>query len=562
MMAWNLQKESMNNLVMPGQLIEGHAKYEQDCTQCHVSFDKTSQRDLCLNCHTEVRDDMTAGEGFHGRSPLVADRQCKTCHTDHIGRDADIVGLDRAVFNHDWTDFPLAGAHASKAISCDDCHNGGQKFRAAPRDCVACHREDDAHDGQLGTACADCHQPTAWLDTYFDHDKTDFPLTGLHRDVTCASCHAGNVFKDTPRACVDCHLINDVHDSPVDAQCQTCHNPEGWDGVLFDHNQGTDFKLENKHEQVTCEACHKDLLFQVETGGRCVDCHAAQDVHKGTNGNRCDECHNTAGWADTAFNHDTDTKFPLRGRHTQAQCEGCHKSGSREELPPRNCAGCHSADDVHQGEFTDCSACHNESSWSEDVRFDHDLSAFPLIGMHAAIACEECHVTRAFKSVAKDCRECHAKDDAHKGTLGPRCGDCHNPNDWRLWEFDHDTRTDFPLNGSHRELVCSNCHTEPVQGDFNMPADCNGCHAKDNVHGGKFRALAERCDVCHRETAFTHIKEESIKEFHRRPQDLGISLADNCYSCHVDQDAHHGEFGRRCDRCHGTEAWKELIMGR
>lgn len=562
LMSWFLQKDKMSGLVMPGPLSAAHAKYENDCAQCHASFDKTNQSRLCLDCHTVVDIDIQARRGFHGRSPAVAVNQCKTCHTDHIGRTADIVMLDKAVFNHEITDFPLKGAHARGAVGCADCHRPEVKFREAPGDCFSCHKEDDQHNGQLGTNCQECHQPEGWLQTFFDHDKTDFPLVGEHQSVTCDSCHAGNRYENTPRECVSCHLINDIHDSPIDARCQDCHHPQSWERISFDHDGLTEFALKDKHTRATCEACHAGLLFDVKTGKECIDCHLPNDIHKGRNGTRCNECHTTAGWAEVAFDHDKDTEFALRGRHRQAQCAACHKENSRERKLDARCAACHVADDVHGGQLNDCATCHNEESWTESIRFDHDLSAFPLIGMHAAIGCEECHLSNAFKNADTACVTCHANDDTHKQTLGTRCEDCHNPNDWRLWEFDHATRTEFSLEGAHRELLCGNCHTQAVSGKIEQAKDCNACHARDNVHGGKFREIGTRCDMCHGVSKFTDIKEEQIKGFHDNPLQYGVRLAENCSACHINEDVHNGQFGRRCDRCHSPRSWKELIIGK
>ena len=45
-------------LVSPGALIEGHAKLEKDCSNCHATFDKGAQTRLCLDCHKAVRADI------------------------------------------------------------------------------------------------------------------------------------------------------------------------------------------------------------------------------------------------------------------------------------------------------------------------------------------------------------------------------------------------------------------------------------------------------------------------------------------------------------------------
>ena len=80
--------------IMPGEVIQGHAKYEEQCDKCHVNFGKEHQSTLCLDCHKAIRDDVQSASGFHGRIENIAKRECKSCHSDHLGRDADIVHLD------------------------------------------------------------------------------------------------------------------------------------------------------------------------------------------------------------------------------------------------------------------------------------------------------------------------------------------------------------------------------------------------------------------------------------------------------------------------------------
>ena len=51
-------------------------------------------------------------------------------------------------------------------------------------------------------------------------------------------------------------------------------------------------------------------------------------------------------------------------------------------------------DDVHKGQVgKKCERCHNQSGWTKEVFFDHDLARFPLIGIHAITPCEECHLS-------------------------------------------------------------------------------------------------------------------------------------------------------------------------
>ena len=73
---------------------------------------KAGQPAKCLDCHKDVEGGRTGKRAFHGRSPLVARKECKTCHVEHEGRNAILVILDEKKFDHRFTDMPLLGAHA------------------------------------------------------------------------------------------------------------------------------------------------------------------------------------------------------------------------------------------------------------------------------------------------------------------------------------------------------------------------------------------------------------------------------------------------------------------
>ena len=100
----------IKTLIMPGDLIQGHADIEQDCDKCHQKFERGKQRVLCLDCHDDIAQDIDAHAGFHGLSDKAREDSCKSCHTDHVGRDADIVHLNKRTFDHTLTDFALLGA--------------------------------------------------------------------------------------------------------------------------------------------------------------------------------------------------------------------------------------------------------------------------------------------------------------------------------------------------------------------------------------------------------------------------------------------------------------------
>ena len=72
--------QGIESLLSPGDVIDGHAEIEAECSECHKSFDKDAQRDLCMSCHEDVATDVQSGAGFHGLHPEAGEAQCNTCH--------------------------------------------------------------------------------------------------------------------------------------------------------------------------------------------------------------------------------------------------------------------------------------------------------------------------------------------------------------------------------------------------------------------------------------------------------------------------------------------------
>lgn len=491
----------LEKLVMPGDVIEGHAEVEGECGRCHARFQTEAQDELCGECHDEVASDLAAGSGFHGHAPGVREAACRDCHSEHRGREADIVGLDRAGFEHDFTDYPLRGAH--RRVACEHCHDGARPFREAESQCVACHRDDDAHAGELGDDCADCHSENGWAEARFDHDSTRFPLEGEHRNVDCALCHPGNRFENTVSDCQGCHRLNDEHMGRFGTRCEKCHTPEGWKRLAFDHDRDTRFPLSGRHDEAKCEACHKGVLYREALATDCISCHRADDVHRGRNGDSCDDCHSAKGWESDRFDHGRMTDFPLRGAHADVKCERCHTKPLAEQELSARCYDCHRDDDVHAGQQgSRCETCHNEEGWSVKVFFEHDLTRFPLLGLHAVAACEQCHLSPRFQDARTKCVSCHIDEDVHLSRLGPRCGLCHNPNGWKVWLFDHDRQTAFALRGAHENLDCHACHAAPVEAEIQLAQSCHGCHAKDDPHHA---AYGYDCGRCHEEDSWRNV---------------------------------------------------------
>jgi hypothetical protein len=104
--------QTLESVLRPGELVQGHAKWEEECTQCHVRFDRAAQDGCCMDCHKDVGQDVRERKaGYHGR---LKPQACRSCHTDHKGRDARIVDLDKKSFDHKQTDYVLQGQARSR----------------------------------------------------------------------------------------------------------------------------------------------------------------------------------------------------------------------------------------------------------------------------------------------------------------------------------------------------------------------------------------------------------------------------------------------------------------
>jgi len=603
--------QSLESAIMPGQVTRAHIKEEAECKNCHVRFDRSAQPKLCLDCHKPVAADVRAKTGYHGR---LKDKECRTCHTEHKGRDAKIVPLDEKTFDHTQTDFTLKGKH--KNVNCDKCHKPKIRHAAAPSTCVGCHRKDDKHKDTLGPKCESCHSENNWKETSFDHAKTKFPLLQKHAKVKCVDCHADNQhLANTSRECVSCHRKDDKHKGTLSPKCEHCHNEGGWKEARFDHAK-TKFPLLLGHAKVKCTECHADVQHFARTPLKCVECHRKKDVHKASLGDKCETCHNEKDWKEAArFDHDRDSKFALREAHRKAKCEGCHKEvrnfrekpdarssreppdarNSREPLdarnsrepprdkpelrlfgdkPPSTCFACHERDDKekgHKGRYGEkCQTCHAEKTFKA-VSFEHERDArYALRGKHKLVKCDSCHKGELYRDkLEQRCIACHEPDDKHKGQLGKDCARCHAETKWQESSFDH-SKSEFPLRDKHAKVECKKCHDGPLFKDAKVA--CVSCHAKSDIHKER---LGPRCETCHNARGWkdwtfdhnlrsrfklveTHAKTKCLA-CHRKPVKDKVELALDCKSCHEHDDIHFDTKGPLCERCHLPDYWRHVI---
>jgi hypothetical protein len=370
-------------------LAGGHERLE--CWRCHVlplvpgrgaerpapkplpfPFDRVEGH-ACADCH-----------GSPHRADFQAD--CEACHQ---GDDPDWVEAIGAMTpeRHARVGFRLEEPHG--AVPCAGCHPrdlpwderhpepSALGYLRREDTCEGCHA--DVHAGQFAAryaGCIDCHdrrrfQPAAWGR---DEHAGVFPLSGAHGATACFACHelepatGVRAYAGTPRICRGCH--EDPHGGQFARElaagdCTACHD----EGAVtfrirpFDHAARAGYALEGAHARASCADCHPeapapalvsspgaprasapahgagastgDLVRRYRgTSTECSSCH--RDVHRGQfrDGGpaACSSCHRSfTRWQDIDFDHDTGSRFPLRGAHARVSCSRCHQEVALED---------------------------------------------------------------------------------------------------------------------------------------------------------------------------------------------------------------------------------------
>ena len=344
-----------------------------ECAKCHQDgdFKKPLAFAKCMDCH---------GDAHNGQFIKPADRgECSACHT--------VEGFKPSTFTvkeHAATAYPLQAKHAE--VKCEQCHIPKGKdtlFKISFEKCTDCHL--DRHGGQFAAApyfnaCERCHTLEGYRPSTFTlarHKETKFPLTGGHAATPCSDCHKealeGTAKKLVPYhwenlSCSTCH--SDPHKGQFQermaqlrngrpAGCEACHTTKTWRELSgFDHAE-TAFPLLGTHRATACIDCHKPpnletRLINVDFKAaptKCEECHedphGKQFIQNGVTA--CADCHNSAKWKPSLFDHELRTSFSLKGAHQNVRCEACHKSvrlvDAKEVLfykpTPKDCVNCH-----------------------------------------------------------------------------------------------------------------------------------------------------------------------------------------------------------------------------
>lgn len=481
-----------------------------------------------------IAPSAAAQETANPHGDFAGDADCSACHTS----DAWTPTREDSEFDHDdQTVFPITGVHLD--LVCEGCHLG-LRF-AEPKltgaECATCHV--DVHSGSLGPDCTACHTTDSFMtaEAGDPHVRSMFPLTGAHQVITCQSCHVDDVggdFGPLDAECISCHQDDYEFATFVDhvaggfsTQCTDCHSTVAWrQAPVFDHPTAANgYELVEAHASLACESCHlrpgPGTLFAPMDQNDCIACHQGDydKEHAGSGfATTCLDCHNQTNW-DAAFDH-AQTGFALVGAHNSLGCESCHSPVDNALLFPTpgnqdDCIACHQDeyDRQHMGSGfpVTCLDCHTVDTWS-GASFDHNQTAFSLVGAHTSLACQGCHnpadnsLLEQTPAGQNDCVACHQDDyDAqHLGSgLPTTCVDCHSVNTWTGATLDHDAQF-FPIfSGKHQPQwqTCEDCHTSP--GNFAV-FTCFTCHKHNqndtdnqhqNVSGYAYESAA--CLSCH-----------------------------------------------------------------
>jgi hypothetical protein len=277
----------------------------------------------------------------------------------------------------------------------------------------------------------------------FNHMATGFPLSGGHATAPCETCHAGGVFKGTPRNCEGCHAVGKrVLATPksnahivTDAPCETCHfNTSTWLGARYNH--GTAIPGQ-------CTTCHNGRLSMNKPSSHNTGNKATKS---------CDNCHRSSSWLPASWNHAAAAGI----------CSSCHVSSPEVTAPNRKPAG-HAATRLKN--TLECDSCHSYIAWYPN-RYKHNTAA----------VCSSCHNGvdaigptsnhSGFVGWPMECNECHTSTFAWLPALGAK-------------PADH-----IPYNAGVR---CSSCHVGggvvrgPTLHTYLSGYACTTCHESGNA---------------------------------------------------------------------------------
>ncbi len=606
-MGWRTIKggeKGFNHELTGWKLRDKHSVLE--CAECHKDKNKGGRR-------TYLGEDRECGSCHKDDDPHEFDRRnmmrCERCHTEVAWKPRK----ERLDFDHNNkadAEFPQEGAHAD--VACGKCHPKS-KFnlkRKRPGNCgnSGCHVS--SHEGHLfdKKACDWCHSPVFRSLKRFDFNhaaRTRFSLAGAHGKQTCYKCHTKQLGTRKPERALR-RLPRRRQQAP--RSLRPVRPPAA---VLRDVPPGVELEADplqpRPADQVQAAGQARDHpvpLVPPRQGAVPVGAVRRQDEPRAAL-HELPRAHQRAqrrvhrqaeGPADLPAQRQGGARagadlprVPLQAGHGRSDPRGgrAHPRGARplaaqvraragqvREVPHRQPVQGH-AQAVRREVPRGLAAPGHPRRPVRQVPRRGPLgggaasitTATTPTGRSTACTARCRSATTATRAASTPTRRatarrsgCHAKDDAHRGKLGDKCGKCHLETGQNV--FNHNTQADYKLEGAHLKTRCAECH--PSITFKPRPKDCFGggaCHAEPDVHKGQYGTV---CETCHTTASFKDVQpQHDVGDFSLKGQHDNLPCKrchqDNrplagtgnfCINCHRQDDIHSNSLSPRCGECH------------
>ncbi len=326
----------------PPHKLEAYNEWDEDCSVCHGTevwllpeFPHDDILEPCDACHPASLDIPWGGTSSN----------CSHCH--------DIYAWSPPRIDHDVLELACDRCHVDErppdhlelsvlgVMDCDACHGVERWNRTIDHElyivaCLDCHQlEEEDHDDEYAEDCQFCHGTEHW-EVGLSHPGILSECTMCHPDAheggdpedsvdaahsrLCAACHVPGeswellVIDHGPLGldCAACHVSTHEPIGGREAGCEACHGNVTWLPTSVDHDVlGEDCLAchvdphPNAYDQWSgdCTLCHAQDDWAIrlwdheprnETDTPCVNCH--NDIHLGTLGILCEDCHTTDTW--------------------------------------------------------------------------------------------------------------------------------------------------------------------------------------------------------------------------------------------------------------------------
>jgi len=201
-----------------------HHPVQDGCTVCHSAHGSDNSmllasadsKQLCLDCHSEIEELLNSSKVKH--SPMLAKGACISCHDPHASAEQALLlkpsmDLCLSCHNQELRSNDSEVANIGKILQANPHHHGPIQAK----DCAACH---DPHGGLRRSLLARSYPETF----YAAFDEQAYAL--------CLECHEADAFtqKETDNTTGFRNGLRNLHYVHVNRTvkgrtCRACHDP-------------------------------------------------------------------------------------------------------------------------------------------------------------------------------------------------------------------------------------------------------------------------------------------------------------------------------------------------